>query len=193
MFDNAGGASAPSATLDAIKALVVEYHELNDTIEAHEEMMAAMKRRFNELKTKDLPKAMEEALLPELTLEDGRAIVMEDFVAGSLPKDEDKKAAAIEYMGKDEDLSQIIKTAITLPFTKTEHNRALDLFNRLVDEGYIAEMGTSVHAQSLLAIVREKLREGDPIDLEVLGIYRGTTAKLKVKKVKTAKKPKVWN
>jgi hypothetical protein len=39
-------------------------------------------------------------------------------------------------------------------------------------------MDENVHTQTLLAFVREKVRNGDDIDFDALGIYTGKVAKI---------------
>jgi hypothetical protein len=74
----------------------------------------------------------------------------------------------------------MIKTEVSVEFGKTEHNRAKDLAVKLAQDGYFVDEKEGIHAQTLLAFVREKLRNGEEVPLETLGLYAGRTAKVKL-------------
>jgi hypothetical protein len=49
-----------------------------------------------------------------------------------------------------------------------------------VDEGYDPELGSTVHPQTLMSFVRDKLRAGDPVEPDKLGCFVGRKAKVKL-------------
>jgi len=73
----------------------------------------------------------------------------------------------------------LIKTDVALAFTKSQHNEAIDLARRLEEQGFAPSVQSGVHAQTLQAFARERIRNGDQIDTDVLGLYTGKVAKLK--------------
>ena len=48
----------------------------------------------------------------------------------------------------------------------------------LGSHNYEFESKTDVHAKTLQAFAKERLKDGKKIDLEALGLYAGTTAKI---------------
>ena len=101
-----------------------------------------------------------------------------DFVAGSLTKKPEERKAALEWLASN-GAADMIKSEVSVEFGKTEHNLAKDLAAKLAAEGYFVEESEGIHAQTLLAFVREKMRNGEEVPLETLGLFAGRVAKVK--------------
>ena len=186
-FDR-GGAKAPPAAVRKAIAAGLEYVEATAEVDRLDEQLKLAKSRLNTLKTKTVPECMTAILQKSLTMEDGTKIEIKDFVSGSLPKDDGtkegkaKRAAGIKYLEKNEGTG-LIKSSLQIDFEKSEHNMALSLIGTI--EKAMKEMGlerepleleTTVNAQSLGAYARERLANGEKLDLEVLGLYSGKFA-----------------
>lgn len=170
---NAGPAHARLAEMAA------EAIGLEELINSLEEQGKELKGKLNKLKTVELPDLMAECGTSLWKDPDtGHIIEISDFVSGSLPKDGPKRKQALEWLAKNE-VADLIKMQISVAFEKREHNLAKDLSARLKGEGFEVFEEETVHAQTLLAHVRERLRNGDDVPLETLGIYAGRTAKIK--------------
>jgi len=143
-----------------------------------EESLSEAKRRLNAIKTQALPDLMAEAGVSNITLDSGWSLKVEDFLAGSLPKDEVERDDAIEWLELN-GAESLIKTELSINFKKSEHNMALDLAGRLENEGYDVSSKMGVHPQTLLAHIRERMKAGDPVPLEKLGLFAGRTTKIK--------------
>lgn len=195
-FD-AAAAPQSAAGVDKVVGLAREAKELEGQIAKIAELMKAAMDRFNEIKVKDLPDAMKEIGLREFSTEaddEDRYLFISvgDFVAGSLPnkdKEPDARAKAIQYLEADEDRAALIKTVLEVEFSKGQHNVAADWAQKIREDGYPVSLDAGVHASTLQAFARECLRNGDELDLAVLGLFHGTTAKITDKKLK-GKKPK---
>jgi len=180
-FDLEEGASASSdsSTMQRMMRMAAEVIEAEETIESLEENLADLKRRLNHLKTVELPDLMAENGMSSFTHSDsGRVIEVNDFVAGSLTKKAEDRKAALDWLAAN-GAADMIKTEITVEFGKTEHNMAKDLFAKLKADGYFVDENEGIHAQTLLAFVREKMRNGEEVPLETLGLYAGRVAKVK--------------
>ena len=173
------------ADLKALVALANEALALEREVAAIEGHLKERNGLLNDYKLKRIPDAMAEAGLAsgELKLDDGSSIKVEEFVSGSLPKEEAKRSAAITLLGTIGG-ETLIKNELSLNFEKREHNKALDLLERLRGEGYEPTLASTVHPQSLMAFVREKLRAGEEVDYETLGCFVGRKAKITVAKAK---------
>jgi len=170
------------AELKALIKMANELVRLEREVNHDTELLAQKKSRLNYMKTEIIPSAMVEAGLMKgsIKIEDGTEVKVEDFVSGSLPKDEAKRIEAIAELTKIGG-ENILKSTLTIEFAKSEHNIALDLLARLKDEGFEqAELETSVHPQTLMAFVREKLRNGEPVDAGKVGCFTGRTTKVKL-------------
>lgn len=184
------GASAPS--LPALRKLGEEMLRLEREISDLEELLKVKRSAAADIKTKRLPEAMTQAGLTNFGLTAGGTIEIVDFVSGSLPKEsenkeeENKRDAAIRYLEELNGVG-IIKNTIRLEFSKSQHNEALNLFGELKEKGFEPELKHDVHPQTLMAFVRERLRNGESIEPEKLGCYVGRVAKVSLPKAERKK------
>jgi hypothetical protein len=104
---------------------------------------------------------------------------------GSLPKPSDdsdeegkaKRAAAIRWL-EENGAVNLIKTDLVVSFDKSQHNVALDTQQMLIERGLPASITSGVHPMSLQAFVKEALKNGDEIPLELLGLDAGRVVKI---------------
>lgn len=171
-------ASAPvAAPSDFLRGLAIRALELNEQIAAHEAMTAEIKKERDFILTDRMPAAMTEAGFDEMKLPDGWKFKIQQHVIGTLPKPEDDsdeagKAArerAMKWL-EENGAADLFKTDVVVNFTKSQHNMALDTQQMLIERGLPATIVSGIHHQTLLAFVREAIKNGDPIDLEMLGL-----------------------
>lgn len=176
---------APSqgASLERLRVLAKEAIATEHTIISMEEGISEFKRRLNAIKTTLIPDAMAELGLSEFKTDDGFKFTMDDFVSGSLPKDQEARAAAMDWLEAN-GANSLIKTEVSLSFGRNEHNQALSLTAELSERGFPVTRKTTVHPQTLLAYARERLHSGDELPLELLGLYAGRIVKIKQQKGK---------
>jgi hypothetical protein len=174
----------PASSDSSMKRLIALAREVIDTetlVGELEENLSDCKRRLNNLKVVQLPELMAECGVSEFKTDNGFKIFLDDFVSGSLPKDEGRRDEAIRWL-EDNGAESLIKTEVNLQFEKSEHNRALSLIADLADQGYHVSSKMGIHPQTLIAHVKERLRRGDEVPLDLLGLYAGRTAKIKAPK-----------
>lgn len=174
-------AAKPVASLSELVDLARRAVALEANVNDLEEALKTQKSALNEIKTKLLPDAMASVGQSNFTLDDGSTIAIEDFVAGSLPKEPLKRQAALLELESNHG-EHIIKNEIIVQFEKKQHNEALTLAEELHDKGYDAKVQSNVHPQTLMAFVREALRNGEEINYEKLGCFVGRVAKIKLNK-----------
>jgi hypothetical protein len=181
IFDTEEGASAPSnsSVMQRMMRLADEMIELEEMIQGMEATLSDFKSRMTHLKIQELPDLMAENGLSQFRTSSGATIEVNDFVAGSLTKESNARKTALEWLATN-GAADMIKTEVSVEFGKTEHNRAKDLAAKLAQDGYFVDEKEGIHAQTLLAFVREKLRNGEEVPLETLGLYAGRTAKVKL-------------
>jgi hypothetical protein len=173
-----GDSASNDDSMQRLVSMAREVIETERLVEELEENLSDLKKRLNKMKTVDLPDQMAECGLSEFKTDTGFRISIEDFVSGSLPKDERKRDAALKWL-ESNGAESLIKTEIALQFGKSEHNRALALVADLADKGYDVSSKMGIHPQTLIAHIKERLRNGDEVPLETLGLYAGRTAKIK--------------
>ena len=122
----------------------------------------------------------------------GKKVELELLVAGSLPKEDlAKRKAAIDYV-KELGGADLVKTKIIVEFGKGQEARAEALQTALLKKGYNVTAMSDIHAQTLAAFARERIRNGQPMDCEKAGLYSAQIAvpkevKETVKKVRARK------
>ena len=165
----------------ALQTMIKMATEVADMEKVKTELELELKQlntRLNTIKTNDLPKMFADLGISEFKLSGGDTLKIKDVVAGSLPKDPEKKKAALDWLDKN-NCGDLIKTFVELDFAKGEDNRAKNAISILQENGYVPVVDKNVHAQSLCARVRERLKTGEEIDLETIGVYVGKTAEFK--------------
>ena len=167
-----------SPALQRFWSMAEEAIGLEKIAEDLEDNLADVKRRLNSLKTVELPDLMAECGMSEFKSETGFKITIDDFVSGTLPKDDVRREAAINWL-ENNGAATLIKTELAMAFEKTQHNEALSIKAELEQKGYAVSAKMGVHPQTLIAHVKERLRQGDEIPLDVLGLYAGRVAKIK--------------
>lgn len=193
MFRQAGEAMASSSP-EAKKVLVLaqECYVLARNIEQATALLEGLNSRWNQIKQTDLPEAMAKMGSGVWASPDEAksvSIEIKDFVAGSLPKPDPKleydpegiarRKKALDWL-RDHDGEAIIKTEITLTFGKGEDNVALDLAETLREKGFEPNVESGVHPQTLQKYARERLKKGENVDFDTLGLMSARYADVKV-------------
>lgn len=188
-FDEQGEVHSDPVTLKSLMDSAKELVKLETDAVEVEELLKKIKGRANHIKTVILPDKMSSVGQTEFTTESGEVISVKDFVAGSLPKDETKKATAIgEVVAWGAE--SIIKTQIVIDFEKKDYKKAKALFDSLIKKGLFAELTQGIHPQTYLATIRERLSKGEEVDADKLGVFVGRIANVTLAKPKKPKKAK---
>lgn len=165
--------------VETLKDYCSEAIELDEAIKGYELAMKTAKQRLHALRTVKIPEAMAEAGIGDVfSMDTGHVIKLKQFVSGSLPKEAEKRDLAMKVLTQYGGAA-LIKTAVEMQFGKGESHEAQKVAAELRAEGYAVDVKEDVHAMSLQAFAREKLREGEDLPLETLGLFAGTTADIK--------------
>ena len=176
-FEEQGAAPAAPGSLDSLNQKLEEAVSLKEAVDQLEADLKAAKQALNSLTTGAIPDLMAQMGIDEIT-QRGWQIKVSEFVSGSLPKDPDQRKAAIDWLESNEG-GDLLKTSLGIDFSRSQHNEAIDLFEELRTKGFVASLDSTVHPQTLLVFARERMKNGDPLDPEVLGLYTGRVAKFK--------------
>lgn len=177
LANGAEGTKVPSDRLQRITLLAKSMVEQSAMVDQMEEDLKAAKAELHKLRTISLPEVMAECQMEDFTI-NGTKIIVENLVSGSLPKEPEKRAAAIQWLEANE-AGGLIKTVVEVEFGKSQHNEAVAVFEDLKKAGHAVTTESSIHPQTLCAFVRERLDNGKPIDTELLGVFSGKICKIK--------------
>lgn len=176
-FDVKEEAQASSDKLEALNNALDEAVALEAIVEQLDADLKAAKQALHTLRSGRVPDLMAELQMTELVFR-GWKVTVDDFVSGSLPKDPEAKAKAVRWL-EENDAGGLIKTDLVLAFGKSQHNEAIDLAERLKNEGMSPTVNSGVHPQTLAAFARERIRNGEPLEIDLLGLFVGKVAKMK--------------
>lgn len=130
-----------------------------------------------ELRRDLIPDAMAEHNLSEFKLTDGSGVKIGNFVSGSLPKTPIERLFALQLL-QEHGGEALIQNELIVNFQKKDHNRATALAEELRAAGYEVNLEGNVHHSTLAAWCREKVRAGERLDFEKLGMFVGRDTKV---------------
>lgn len=157
---------------DLIKELTVAMANVLDA----EDALKTAKANHRKLSEEQIPELMAELDLVELKLATGHKLSIEKMYFAKIP--EDKKAEAFEWLTENH-LDSLIKTEIISYFGKGENSNAEQLELDLKDKNINFKSKDNVHAQTLKALVRERMESGEEIPEDLFGIYVRNITKIK--------------
>lgn len=154
--------------------------DLEALIASHELEAERLKKELQRLMRYSIPAALSVAGIPGYDFEtpDGRTarIAKDTKVVGTLSNAQDKEAA-IEYL-EENGLRGAIKTRIDIEFDKDEDEQADRVYGLLrQNTNKPVDRDRTIHPQTLMAFVRNKLKEDPDFDFEKVGCVAITEAK----------------
>lgn len=150
-------------------------HKEHKRVEALEKELKLAKETLRSYTDEEIPAAMAEAGMTQLTLDNGVEIKVKDVIRGSIRKDREQEA--FEWL-EESGNGDLIKHTIVVQFGRGEDEKARDVLDMLLEQGYQPSDTKKVHPQTLAAWAREQIEQGNEIPYELLGIYVGKTTKL---------------
>jgi hypothetical protein len=176
-FDVGGEESAPADKLAFLHESLNEVIALTEVVAQMEDDLKQAKSALHRYRTVQVPDIMSELQMDRVSFK-GWDVRLDDFVSGSLPSDPEKRASAIKWL-ESHDGGGLIKTDIKLSFAKSQHNEALSIAAQLESDGFAPNVESGVHPSTLQSYARQRIKDGDDIDPEALGLFIGKVAKLK--------------
>jgi hypothetical protein len=173
------------ATLDVLRAKMRDAIRAEARVEELELQLKAAKGELLHLRRMVIPELMVTIGSDDFTL-DGTRFRNQLMVEGSLPKEPVARKSAIDWLVANE-ADGIIKTEIVLEFPRSEHSVAKEVYEKLRDDGQSPLLSETVHAQTLMAFARERLKNGQPLSDEDqlrLGLHFFQIAKMEKVKEK---------
>lgn len=179
----------PSTTaLLKVRPLMIKARELQVQKEDAERLLESLNTALNQVLTKDLPDAMQEAGIRKTTLEaqgnyPAVEIELKPFYQANIPVSwpEEKRKAAFNWL-QENGHGDLIKTEVSVPFAREDRDGALELSETLHSAGHNVSVKENVHAQTLTAFLREQVEQhGITPPLDIIGGVVGRIAKIKVK------------
>lgn len=133
------------------------------------------REELRDLAERQVPELMDQIGMTEFKTATGLQINIVETIRASIPKA--RAPLAFAWL-KDHGHAALIKRVVKVAFGRGEDEKAEALRDELKGE-YEVEDDASVHPSTLAAFVREKLRDGEEIPLDLFGVHRQRESKIK--------------
>lgn len=157
----------------AINDALAKQREI-DTVSTH---LSELNKEYQTLTVTRIPQLMQSAGVEEFKMEDGTKIEVKDFINGTLPKDEGRRRTALDWI-EAVGAGGLIKEAIdfSLPRGSRELSAKIKAQLKKLKIDYDAAEG--IHPQTLYAFARERMKKGESVPTDLLGLFIGQVAKI---------------
>lgn len=139
------------------------------------EELEAARRTLRDIADRQIPELMDAVGLAEFKTSTGAKISVRETIRASIP--EANRIKAFAWL-RENGQAALIKRTVAVQFGKGEFEKAQDLSMELTSRGLAAEDKVSVHPQTLAAYVREALKKGAELPLDLLGVHRSRSAEV---------------
>ena len=164
--------------IDAAKTLsdkVLKLKDLEDEIANAEERINKLKEQARILSQIEIPIMMQEMHITKLKLKDGESVEVKPFYSASITPENQEKA--FEWL-RNNGLGDIIKNDITVTFGRGEDNKAAQYAVLARGQGFEPVQKVGVHAQTLKAVVRERIESGQDMPSDLFKTFAGNQTKI---------------
>lgn len=143
-----------------------------------EKELAELRTVCLRLEREDIPMLMAEVGLSEIKLANGKKVTLKEEVDAKITEANKPKAFAWLL---DHGYGGIIKTLVAVQFGKGEHDEAAKIAATLQSKykDHVVALDESVHHSTLKAFVKERMKEGEAIPIDLFGVYPYTMAVIK--------------
>lgn len=137
-------------------------------VDQYESMLKQKKEELRIQSQEVVPNMMMELGLEKITLPGGYEISIQDQIQATMPKDFDKCERAFTWL-RERDLDAIIKTQLSVPFSKGEDDKAQEIIDLLAEHGIVPNVQSTIHHMTLKSFIREQLVNGSGVPLDDFG------------------------
>lgn len=140
--------------------------------------LATAENDLRDLNEKQIPEVMDRLGLKEVRTTTGLKVTVKEDIRASIS--EERMVEAFDWLRKNNHAA-VIKNVLTLTFDKNEDAKAAEAIALLKGKKFIPVQKLSVHAQTLAKLVRDRLEEGQPVAMDLLGVHRQRVAHVSTK------------
>lgn len=160
----------------SISRLAQEYIKAEGEVDRLEKQLKAAKSRFDNIRDKLLPEAMDNAQTKGFTLQDGRKLSLGEEMTCSVPA---KRKAEILKKLREDGHGDLISNVLTVEIDKGKDNKAAALEDEAKKLGFTPEREESVNTGTLKALLKKRVEDGEDVDLSFFGAHLVRRAKIK--------------
>ena len=152
-----------------------------DEVAALEEKLKAKKEERDDISSRVIPELLAEQGLQEIKLADGSKVSVKKEFRATLPKDDLRRESAYQWL-RDQNLGDIIKNNVTVSFGKGEDNKANQLVDLAVANGFTPQQKSDVAWNTLTALYEERVKAGLDMPSDVFSLWIKDKTKISRKK-----------
>ena len=145
--------------VNTIAAECVKLKKKEDEISDLEEQLKKKKEEADYISSSVIPELLNEQGLSEIKLSDGSKVSVKKEFRATVPKDDIKKEAALQWL-RDQNLGDIIKNNVSVTFGKGEDDKAKQLLNLAAENGFEPQQKSDVAWNTLSALYQERVEAG---------------------------------
>ena len=143
--------------IQQLSGYCLELQGLEDDIQSKEEEIKKLKEQADKIASEIIPNMLAEQGLSSLKLADGSGVTIKKTYSCTVKKD--NLESAYKWL-RDNGLGDIIKNEVFVTFGKGEDNKAEQLLNLAVQEGFEPQQKSKVEPMTLKALYRERIEAG---------------------------------
>ena len=141
-----------------------------DEIAALEEQLKNKKAEADDISSRVIPELLAEQGLSEIKLADGSKVSVKKEYRCTIPKDEIRREQCYKWL-RDQKLEDIIKNNVFVTFGKGEDDKAKQLLDLAVANGFEPQQKSDVSWQTLTALFRERIESGLDMPSDVFSTW----------------------
>ena len=141
-----------------------------DEIAALEEQLKNKKAEADDISSRVIPELLAEQGLSEIKLADGSKVSVKKEYRCTIPKDEVRREQCYKWL-RDQKLEDIIKNNVFVTFGKGEDDKAKQLLDLAVANGFEPQQKSDVSWQTLTALFRERIESGLDMPSDVFSTW----------------------
>ena len=164
-----------SDLLDSVEVtnLADECQKLKDTedmIKSAEKHLQDLKAKADDIGSRVIPELLAEQGLTSLKLADGSSVSVKKEYRCTLPKDDSKREQCYKWL-RDNQLGDIIKNNVSVTFGRGEDDKAQQLLDLAVANGFEPSQKSDVSWNTLTALFRERIESGLDMPSDVFSTW----------------------
>jgi len=159
---------ATDAEVAEIADLAQRQKDLDKEIDKMQKSLDDVKERRRKIAEEDLPAALDQAGVSDVTLSDGSRIAVKSDLKVNIPKS--KKEAAAEWLVA-QGASALVKEDVHIPFNKGQERDVEQLTTELEQNGYTYNVQPEMHSGSVKKFLKEHMEEGGELPNDVMNVY----------------------
>ena len=156
------------ADIDTLASYCKELQGYEEEIAELEEQIKKKREKADKISSEIIPNLLAEQGLASLKLADGRTVDVRKTYNCTIRKD--NMESAYKWL-RDNGLADIIKNEVSVQFGKGEDDKAKQLLDLAVTNGYEPQQKTKVEPMTLKALYRERVEAGLDMPSESFSLF----------------------